>query len=62
MGHSHGKLHDEKQSPSNNNKNISFNPYDPVPSVTDSEVKLLKTMWAFLKEDIAKVGIITFVR
>lgn len=33
-----------------------------VPEVTEREGELLREMWDILKEDIAKVGVITFVR
>jgi ferredoxin-fold anticodon binding domain-containing protein len=39
-----------------------FNPEDPVPEVTLNDVKILKEMWAIVKDDISKVGVITFVR
>ena len=46
----------------NNNTRIKFDPAIPEPEISDSEIKVLKGLWSTLKEDISKVGIITFVK
>ena len=46
----------------NNNKSIKFDPRKPEPVLTDGQAKLLKDMWFGLKDDISRVGVITFVK
>lgn len=60
MGHSQGKLQ-EKVKNVNNNSNAYFYPNAPEPTVSSNDTKLLKEMWEYLKDDISKVGVITFV-
>ena len=61
MGLSNGKtIHDKDKKIKKISK--AFNPDAPVPEVSAYEVKILKEMWAIVKDDISKVGIITFVR
>ncbi|WAR15135.1 CYGB1-like protein [Mya arenaria] len=47
---------------SNNNETITtFDPQKPPPVITELEVKILKDCWKIVKQDVGKVGIITFV-
>ncbi|XP_045162812.1 cytoglobin-1-like isoform X3 [Mercenaria mercenaria] len=60
MGLSHGKsVHGAENKLKRKAK--AFNPNEPAPLVTPYEVKILKEMWAVIKDDISKVGVITFV-
>lgn len=61
MGNSTAKLLDRKTNHVNNNTKIYFNPHSPTPELTANEIKLLKEMWSVVKDDISKVGVITFV-
>lgn len=46
----------------NNNSKSAFNPADPPPVLTKNDADLLKHVWEHLKDDIHKVGVITFVK
>ncbi|XP_045162810.1 neuroglobin-like isoform X1 [Mercenaria mercenaria] len=45
----------------NNNLKTAFNPADPPPNLSEKDAELLRTVWESLKDDIHKVGVITFV-
>ncbi|XP_045162814.2 cytoglobin-1-like isoform X5 [Mercenaria mercenaria] len=60
MGLSHGKS-DHGMGNEIKKNSQAFNPNDPAPVVTSYEEKILKEMWVIVKDDIAKVGIITFI-
>jgi hypothetical protein len=46
----------------NNNVKTVFNPTDPPPELKEEEAVLLKEVWESIKDDIHKVGVITFVK
>lgn len=46
----------------NNEKKLLFDPNAPEPEMTISQARILTDMWRTLKDDISKVGVITFVR
>ncbi len=46
----------------NNNARIKFDPSQPEPVISDGEANLLKEVWYGLKDDILKVGVITFIK
>jgi len=53
----------EKDCGRNNNIHVpKFDPCDPEPLLSEKDGELLRQVWANLKDDIHKVGVITFVR
>lgn len=48
--------------PKNNIHVPKFDPCDPEPLLSEKDGELLRQVWANLKDDIHKVGVITFVR
>lgn len=53
---------DSKIRRENNNIKSCFDPAETEPVLTEKEGNLLKEVWENIKEDIHKVGVITFVR
>lgn len=45
-----------------NNAKVGVQVLAPEPNVSQKEHAILKQMWDIVKQDIAKVGVITFVR
>ena len=45
-----------------NNVHSSFDPDSKLPVISDKEAELLKSTWVVVKDDITKVGVITFIR
>ena len=61
MGLSHGKvIHGSTNGIKTQLR--AFDPNESPPTLSDNEVKILKEMWTIVKNDISKVGVITFVR
>ena len=54
-GHFNGNFH-------RNRYKVSFDLQAPEPVVSLEQEKLLKQCWALIQKDIAKVGIITFLK
>ena len=46
----------------NNNKSEIFDPTAPEPELTTEDAILLKKTWNQLKDEITKVGVVTFVK
>lgn len=46
----------------NNNRSSAFDPTAPEPNVTTEDAILLKKTWNQLKNEITKVGVVTFVK
>ena len=46
----------------NNNKTETFDPKTPEPVVTEEDAILLKKAWSQIKDEITKVGVVTFVK
>ena len=46
----------------NNNKSEVFDPTVPEPELTTEDAILLKKTWNQLKDEITKVGVVTFVK
>jgi len=46
----------------NNNRKKIFDPNAPEPEMSIEQAQTLTNMWRTLKDDISKVGVITFVR
>jgi len=52
-----------KEKDTGRNNNIpKFDPCDPEPLLSEKDGELLRHVWENLKDDIHKVGVITFVR
>ena len=62
MGIIQGRPGEKTFGKENNNKAIKFDPRMPEPDLTDGQAKLLKEMWFDLKDNISRVGVITFVK
>ena len=63
MGNSAAKFENIINSKKNNNNVKSvFNPADPPPELSEEDAVLLKEVWESIKDDIHKVGVITFVK
>ena len=45
----------------NNDPYKTFDPKRPAPEISEREVEILKECWKIIQQDIANVGIITFV-
>ena len=46
----------------NNNKAQVFNPTNPEPVVTEEDAILLRNTWSHLKDEVSKVGVVTFIK
>ncbi|WAR15154.1 CYGB1-like protein [Mya arenaria] len=45
----------------NNETSITFDPQKPPPEISEQDVEILKDCWKIVQQDVAKVGVITFV-
>lgn len=64
MGTSGTKIENRIKKNNNNIKTAlkAFNPTDPPPVLSERDALLLKDVWESLKDDIHRVGVITFIR
>lgn len=63
MGTQQSKSEEKKQSLRNKNHvHCRFDPNGKLPVLSTKEIELLKETWLLVKGDIAKVGVITFIR
>ena len=62
MGQTNNKIDPNKDNNEIKRYITRFNLNEQEPEVSSYEEKILTEMWEILKTDIAKVGVITFVR